>query len=253
MEGWQGIVSSRAVVLWTVQWVILQPEVYFALCELCAKCAKYGKVRNFEGHFAQSVEGARNGLKFCPHLEKIMRSLNMQLDLCPGVIRESYGNKQHWNWNFKSAYDIMLIHKLYVSDKQTSILTPWIGKLHELKLQSHCPSSILHVAALLFPAWQHTNTEYRHITAYKKKKYRHIIHAEHTDTPQHIGTSYRDSILAKHTSTAYRHCVQAQQVNELTHINSELCRVVLGATSSNPIETWNVELSHALLWRSDRN
>ena len=47
----------------------MQAEMYFALSELCAKCAKYGKVRNFEGHFAQSVEGAQNVLKFWPHLQ----------------------------------------------------------------------------------------------------------------------------------------------------------------------------------------
>ena len=68
-----------------LNWMSAVPEMYFALCELCAKCAKCGKVRNFEGHFAQSVESSQNGLKFWPHLEKFIRSLNMPSVLCSGA------------------------------------------------------------------------------------------------------------------------------------------------------------------------
>ena len=42
-----------------------------------AKCAKYGKVRNFERHLTQSVENALNDLKFWQGLEKFIRNLNM--------------------------------------------------------------------------------------------------------------------------------------------------------------------------------
>ena len=69
--------------------------MYFALCELCAKCAKYGKVRNFEGHFAQSVGSAQNGLKFWLCLEEFIRSSNMQSILCSDALGECYGSKQH--------------------------------------------------------------------------------------------------------------------------------------------------------------
>ena len=58
-----------------------------------AEYAKYGKVHNFEGHFALSVEGTQNSLKFWPHLGKFIMSLNMQSNLCHDVMRDSHGNK----------------------------------------------------------------------------------------------------------------------------------------------------------------
>ena len=41
------------------------------LGELFAKCDKYGKVHNFEGQFALSIEIAHNCLKFWPCIEKL--------------------------------------------------------------------------------------------------------------------------------------------------------------------------------------
>ena len=69
--------------------------MYFALCEPCAKLAKYGKVRNFEGHLAGGVESAHNGLNFWPHIEKFIRSSNMQSIYCSGSLWKSCGKKQH--------------------------------------------------------------------------------------------------------------------------------------------------------------
>ena len=64
--------------------------VYFSPCELCAKCAKYGKVRNFAGNLSQSVGAAQNGLRIWPPLVSFMRSINMQFILCSGVHGECY-------------------------------------------------------------------------------------------------------------------------------------------------------------------
>ena len=47
--------------------MILQQEMYFSPCELCVKCVKYGKVRNFEVHCVQSVESSENGMETQPH------------------------------------------------------------------------------------------------------------------------------------------------------------------------------------------
>ena len=73
----------------------MQVEVYFSPCKLCAEYVKYGKVRNFEGHFAQSVESAQNGPKSSPLLDYFISSINMQSILRSDVSLESNSNEQH--------------------------------------------------------------------------------------------------------------------------------------------------------------
>ena len=41
--------------------------MYFSPCELCVKCVKYGKVRNFEVQCEQSDENSENGMETQPH------------------------------------------------------------------------------------------------------------------------------------------------------------------------------------------
>ena len=46
-------------------------EKYFALCKLSSKCIKNGKVRNFEGHFALSIDTLPTTTKIHDKLKSI--------------------------------------------------------------------------------------------------------------------------------------------------------------------------------------